>query len=404
MRVMQINAVSSVLSTGRSMKELTQELQKMGHETSVVYSEGTCDYSESYHMQNRVDKKIHALLSRISGLIGYFSWHETQKLFRYIDRWKPDVVRIANLHSNFINIPSLLRYLGKKNIPTVITLDDCFWFTGKCTHYTRIECYKWKKVCNHCPKWKADNKSWFFDRTERLQRDKKLFFDRIEHLAVVGVSKWVTNEAAKSNVLSNAREFTAIYNWIDMDIFQPLYSNPDIHLHGNRSVCILGVATFWSESKGLNDFIRIAIRHPEWSIILIGGYDNKINLPTNIRFIGRTDSTEELAKYYSNADVFVNPSQEETFGKVTAEALACGTPVVVYDTTASPELVGKGCGEIALHGDIDSLENAIVKVLAEKDEYTTIKCREYAKENFDLKTNTIKYCEVFRRIMVEKEG
>lgn len=73
----------------------------------------------------------------------------------------------------------------------------------------------------------------------------------------------------------------------------------------------------------------------------------------------RTANQAELAQWYSTADVFVNPTYEETFGLTTVEAQACGTPVVVYETDGCPETVAPGNGRLVPQGDMQALENAV---------------------------------------------
>lgn len=399
MRIMQINSVSGVMSTGRAMKEMAVSLQKRGHITSVVYSEGTLDYSEGYHMSNAIDKKLHALLSRLTGLVGYYSRNETKKLLRYLDEWKPELVRLGNLHSNFINIPLLLEYLGSRSIATVITLDDCFWYTGKCCHYTIASCDKWKKECGSCPKVHSDNISWFFDKTGEMLRDKRVKLQGISRLAVIGVSNWITNQAAQS-ILSNAFIRQTIYNWINIDLFKPVITDYRERLGLGRRFVILGVSAYWAKSKGLDDFLKLSRLIDEDTIILlVGDFREKIEMPNNIIAIPRTNSAQELAEYYSVADAFFNPSEEESFGKVTAEALACGTPVVVYDTTACPELVHEGCGAIVPLHNIYTAVNALNRIKAEgKDKYSS-NCREFAVSHFEESKCIKEYISVFEELV-----
>lgn len=398
MRIMQINAVSGILSTGRTTKELALSLQARGHETSVVYSEGILDYSDGYHMGNALDKKIHALCSRVTGLVGYFSYAETKKLLKYISKWKPDVVRLGNLHSNFVNIPMLLDFLCENNIGVVVTLDDCFWFTGKCCHYTIVGCFKWRKNCGNCPRIHRDNRSWIFDKTSMMLRDKRTKFCAMKRLAVVGVSKWITEQASQS-LFSCSKYIKKVYNWIDIDVFQNKTNQLRKELGIDDCFVILGVSTVWAKDKGLNDFLELSncLRKDE-RIVLIGDVTEKIEFPSNIISLPRTDTVEKLVEYYSMADVFVNPSVEETFGKVTAESLACGTPVIVYNTTACPELVGDGCGKVVELHNIFEMRRAISEIKSKGKEFYSEKCRDYAVENFEKEKCIHEYIQIFESL------
>ena len=398
MRIMQINAVSAILSTGRTTKELALALQARGHETSVVYSEGTLDYSEGYHMDNAIDKKIHALCSRITGLVGYFSYRETKKLLRYVSEWKPDIVRLGNLHGNFINIPLLLDFLYQQNIAVVVTLDDCFWFTGKCCHYTITKCYRWKEKCGKCPRLYRDNRSWFFDQTSKMLEDKRKKFGLIKKLAVVGVSKWITEQVCQS-IFSCSKYIKKVYNWIDIDMFKPTLSQVRDELKLDNSFVILGVSTVWATDKGLKDFIELSqyLKDDE-KIVLVGDMAREIKLPSNIISIPRTDTVEKLVEYYSMSDVFVNPSVEETFGKVTAEAMACGTPVIVYNTTACPELVTEACGKIVELHNVLQMRHAIDEIKHNGKQFYSQMCRNHAVDNFEKEKCIQEYIDIFESL------
>ena len=167
MKILIVNAVYKIKSTGRTYFELSEYARNNGHECLVVYGNSFGNYENSYFMGGNLDHKLHALKSRITGKIGCFSLCATNKLIKLIKEYKPDVVHLGNLHGNYVHIPKLLSYLAKNNIPTSITLHDCFFFTGYCTHYTLNRCYKWQEQCKNC-KYKEKYMSWFLDRSKYL--------------------------------------------------------------------------------------------------------------------------------------------------------------------------------------------------------------------------------------------
>ena len=155
MRILQINAVNAIASTGRNAKELGDFLLTNGHDSIIAYSKGpSIEKDREVIIGNNFDVKFHGLLSRLSGKQGYFSFFSTKKLLMYIDSLAPDVVVLNNLHANYINLPLTLKYLTKKDIATVAVLHDCWFYTGKCCHYTAQGCYKWKESCGDCPQLK----------------------------------------------------------------------------------------------------------------------------------------------------------------------------------------------------------------------------------------------------------
>lgn len=404
MKVLQINAVNKIASTGRTMQEMSDFLNENGHSCVAAYSKGMSVNPENEFVigNNKYDVKLHGLFSRLSGKQGYFSLKATKNLLKYMDEFKPDTVVLRNLHGNYINLPMLLKYLANKDIATVAVLHDCWFYTGKCCHYTVDGCYKWQESCGNCPSLKKYNKSWFFDKTHEMLADKKRLFGAIPRLAVVGVSDWLTREAKKAPAFENAKEITRIYNWIDLKIFQPTESSVREELGLKDEKVILFVASGWSKEKGLQTILDLSEKlQKNEKIVLVGNIDNSISLPQNVLHIKATNSVEELVKYYSMADVFVQPSLEETFGKVTAEALACGTPAVCFNSTANPELVGNGCGAVAAVGDTEEMMCEIRKILANGKEKYSYACINFAKENFDKNKNLEQYVSLFQNLLLE---
>lgn len=405
MKVLQINAVYGFSSTGRTCKELQESLLKRGIECFTVYGERKGDFENTKYIGNFLDHKLHALFSRISGKIGYGSKISTRKLIHFIEAYKPDIVHLRNLHGNYVNIPMLLKYLGKEDIATVITLHDCFLYTGKCCYYTETRCEKWKNVCGNCPTNRQWNKSWFFDRTQKMFLDKKKLLGRIGRLAVVGVSKWISDEAKLSPLMKNAHTIDYVYNWINFKSFyyrETIELRKKLRMEGEK--IILGVSALWVKDKGLNDFIELEKRLPKnYEIVLVGKLKEEMVLPKRITCVGATSSVDELAEYYSMADVFVSPSVQETFGKVVAEALSCGTPACVYETTALPELVANGCGEKVPVHNIDALAVAIKTICENGKEFYREQCINHAKKNFDLDTNVAQYLQIYESLLSAKE-
>ncbi len=401
MKLLQINAVYKQLSTGSNVYEMNEALRRDGHQCIAAYSVGKIQVpEEEYLIGTHAGRKLHALLSRITGLQGYFSSGATRKLLKYMAQEQPDVVVLNNLHANYIHLPMLLRFLAQNDIPTVAVLHDCWFYTGKCCYYTALACDKWKTGCKSCPAKKKFNKSWFFDRTSQMYQDRKKLFNAIPRLGVVAVSDWLLEQAKQSPVFQNALYMERIHNWIDTNQFLPV---PDTVLREklqlqNKKV-LLAVAAAWEPRKGIDTLLWLGRKLKDCeTLILIGSLDKKTVLPDGVISVPRTDSREELVAYYSMADVFVQPSLEETFGKVTAEAIACGTPVVCYDATANPELVGPGCGAVVPVGDREAMLCQIRKVLDTGKSVYTAPCRAFALERFNTQQIFAQYLQMFRNV------
>ena len=400
MKIVQINAVYKARSTGRTTLEMHNALREMGHESYVFCCNMHNPVDNVFRVGCLLDHKIHALCSRIFGLQGYFSFMATRRLITHLRSISPDVVILRNLHNNYVNFPMLLKYLDGAGCGVIDVLHDCWSFTGHCSYYTKQNCSKWQNECHNCQYLSEDNKSYFFDNSSAIFRMKRRRFSKLKNLAVVGVSKWITNEAKKSPIFDNAKLIIPIYNWINLEVFKPRDASElrtKLNIAPNQFV-VLGVSQGWSPQKGLLNFISIAKRMPDIMFVMVGNMAKNITLPSNIISIPPTSSIDELCQYYSMADVFLNFSVQETFGKVTAEAVSCGTPVIVNDATATPELCGEGCGYIIHNNDEDAAISAIKIIESKGKGNYTDKCRRFAVDNFDMGKGIEKYLLVFQQL------
>jgi len=404
MKIVQINAVYGVGSTGRIAQDIAAELHKQGHECYVFWAI-TCredGNTRLIRVGNTLDHKLHALLRRIDGKQGWHSKAATRKLCRELLQIKPDVVHLHNLHSNYIHLPRLLRFLGEYKIPTLITIHDSWMFTcGYCSHYFYHNCDQWTKGCTDCP---AVKKALRKDGA-RMYGIKEELYRQIPKLAINGVSQWTT-EAAGRGILKTAKIQETVYNWIDTELFEPQNNAAEVREkygipEGNK--LILGVSQGWSERKGLREFLQIADEMRGEATVILVGEDCGIPERENLKCIGFTNNRQELIDLYSAADVFVNPSRAETFGLVTAEALSCGTPVVAYNNSGSAELVAPQCGALATDGDADALVSMTRRVLDNPKESYSVACRQWVLENFEKQTQLQKYVELYEKLMEKAE-
>lgn len=398
MKVAYINDTFGTGSIGRLTKELAESFIQYGNEVRFFYAQGSGNADYSIKISSRNRQKVHAILSRITGLQGYFSYASTQTLIKYLREFSPDVVHLQNLHSNYINLKLLGNYIKSNNIATVITLHDCWFFTGKCTYFIASNCNKWMDGCGKCPQLHTDNvnPTLFFDITKKCLKDKENWFAKNEKLGVVGVSQWITSEAKKSIYKEN--EITCIYNWVDQGTFY-YHKNANVaELKLPRKKIVLMVSTNLSEIKGYKELIYLSNNlTEEFQLVYIGNNKANLFIPENVIYIKHTDSAAQLAEYYSIADVCVNTTKYETFGMVTAEAMSCGTPVIVYRNTASPELVGNGCGAVV--DSVNDILSAVNMVTRQNREKTRESCIQWAKIAFNKDDKVRDYVRFYERLI-----
>lgn len=401
MKIVQINAVYEYSSTGRTTKELHLYLLEQGVQSEVYYAAPNIGSVANELIGNKLDHKIHAFLSRLFGKQAFFSTMPTNKLIKQLRASAPDVVILRNVHSNYINLPILLNYLAKEDIATVVVLHDCWFYTGNCCHYTEAGCYKWKYECNNCPLIFKQKDSYFFDTTQSVFHIKKKLFESIPRLAVVGVSDWITNEAKISPILEHACIIKRIYNWIDRSVFYPRTNEKEIREKygiSETDFVALGVSMKWNYKKGEGMFVELAKRVPDIKVLMVGELSID-SLPFNVINIPPTSSVQELAGLYSMVDVLLNFSIQESFGKVAAEALACGTPLIVNNATANTEIPGE-CGYIVNNSDLEGVVKAVLEIRNKGKLYYQKKCVERARELFDIDKNIAQYMNLFSELQM----
>lgn len=394
MKILHITTVRSG-STGKTATDLKALLTQRGAAFRIAFSEPDGKpLCGDIVIGNRLDHAVHAFLSRLTGLQGYFSYFATRKLLKEVKAFQPDVVQLGNLHANYIHLPLLFRFLSRERIPVVMILHDCWFFTGKCTHFTARKCDKWKVRCSHCPARKADNVSWLFDRSRKMFEDRKRWYGSLASLRVIAVSDWEKNLAQQSPLFAKA-EVTRVYNWIDTDIFQPAGSEAiaqvmeKYHLDPDTRY-VLSVGSGWvvSRSKTI-DAIAFAGLLPQGYKLIIVGRSEKGIFPDTIVRIPYTSSPQELSVLYSLAEAYIHFSAEDTFGKVIAEAMACGTVPIVFDATACGETAGPYGIAVKPH-DVRAMIEALPEA-CEPSRQAAV--RQYALEHYRCPQNMEAYWE-----------
>lgn len=402
MVIVQVNAAYAVSSTGKTTQEMHEYLLERGYDSYVFCPQVHQPERGIYKIGNCVDHKIHGLFSLLLGCQGEYSKLATKVMLSKWDEIKPDVVVLRNLHANYLNIPMVLEYLTKKDVATVNVLHDFFSMTGHCCHYIADRCNKWQTECYKCPTLHKFNKSLLFDRSKHCFIGKKKGWQGIPRLAIIGVSNWTRDEAKKSPMFANARLIERIYNWVDVDCFYPqdttnLRKTLNIRL---EDFVVLGVAQHWTENKGLSKFLTIASKMPECKFVMIGEMKTDVQqIPDNVIPVGVLNDFCVLAQYYAMANVFLNFSVVETFGKVMAEALAAGCPIICNNTTAIPELCGKGCGYVMEDGSCEEAYKYINWLQEQDRSVCSETCRHFALNNFEKTNGLVKYEELFVRLI-----
>lgn len=393
--LLEINVTCNQGSTGKIAEQVGLIMKEKGW--TVHYAHGARRVLPSdlttFPFSSVLSEIKHYLLSRVFDGDGLGSKNKTNKLIDYIRKIKPDIVHLHNIHGYYLNYPALFEYLNANNIQTVITLHDCWTFTGHCTHFITSGCEKWKSHCRDCPQSHRNPKKTLFDRSSRNFDLKRKYLTSC-NVTIVCVSDWIKSFLPES-ILSKNRIIT-IRNGIDLSVFHPTSTSKSIT---SRPYKILGVANVWDIDKGFDDILQLRklLDLNNYNITLVGLTERQLSiLPTGVDGITRTSDTAELVKLYCDSDVLINPTYADTYPTVNLESIACGTPVITYKTGGSPESITDKTGIVVERGDVVGLADAI-KSLCSK-QFDRADCCAYATIHFDKNNCFQKYCSLFESL------
>lgn len=404
--LLQIDSTSGVGSTGRISETIARLAMEEGWTCHIAHS---CRYAgktiqNNIRIGSKFEEYVHFAKSFLFDKHGLGSASATRNLIGKIEEIKPDVIQLHCIHGYYLNYRILFEYLAKHDIPVVWTQHDCWAVTGHCAHFEKCGCKKWMTQCGNCPQIHTYPVS-ITDRSEKNHLLKKETFSSCGNMNIVYVSRWLES-VLKNSFLGQFPSFV-FPNGVDTSSFKPQIENtysikskygiPDKFI-------VLGVSSQWTEQKGLPLFISLREKLDErFVIVLVGLAKSQLSkLPDGIVGIQRTESKQELAALYSAAGIFANMSLEETFGLVTAEAISCGTPAIVFNSTACPEVVGEGTGYIIRPNDIDAVAETVIsefKKTAEQNAETRKKCREFAERKLDENVRFRNYVNLYNQLI-----
>jgi len=401
--LLQINSNLNSGGAGRIVEQIGKGALASGWESYAAFGRlNNPSELKAIRIGNFSSVLIHGFKTLILDQHGLGSSIATYLLIEKIKSIKPDVIHLHGLHGYYINVDILFSYLARTEIPVVWTMHDCWAITGHCTFFSDINCSKWEKECFECPKKRNYPSSLIVDRSKRNFQMKKLLFSSVKNLTVVSVSEWL-NQIMQRSFLKNA-DFRVILNGVDIGCFRPesqSINNLRNKLGIGNKHMLLGVATSWGERKGWKDYMKLSEILPDTCVIVMVGLSNRQikMLPPEIIGIQRTESLQELRDYYTTADVILNLSYMESFGLTTVEGFACGTPSIVYNSTASPELMNNETGLIVEPGNISQLADAVNQIIEKGKEYYKVNCRKRAETKFNKEDKIKEYQRLYSELI-----
>lgn len=391
MKVVQINVNCNGGSIGKIAVAVSRLLAENGIENYILYALGTSDYHLGIKYTTKAIVKLETLLSKVSGRFGFTAYVSTRRLLKQLDTIKPDIVHLHNIHNHNVHVGMLFKYLKKNDIKVFWTFHDCFAFTGYCMYFDMCRCEKWKRECNNCPQYRTY--SFFSDKSKKVYQMKQKAYEGCD-LTIITPSEWLA-KIVRQSMLRNQRT-EVIHNGIDLSVFQYRSSNLREKLGINDRYVVLGVAYNWEKRKGTDVFLRLANDlDSRYQIVLVGtNEDVDKKLPANIISIHKTADQGELAELYSMADVFAMPTREDNYPTVNMEAIACGTPVITYDTGGSPEMVDCKTGTVVPKDNYEMFKQAIIEA-CEAKKFKREDCFNKAQRDFSDKKCFVEYMNLY---------
>lgn len=401
--IVGINA-SNFGCTGRINIGIMKQADLNGYKTYTVCSKGRSTVKNKYENQifikGGVYKYIRTKIEYYSGYQNIGSYFSTKELLRKLDYIKPNLFHFHIMHTSFVNIKLLIDYANKNDIPIVWTMHDCWAFTGQCPYFDNVGCEKWKTGCMQCPQLYRYPASKWFDHSKENYERKKRIFTSIKKLEIVCPSQWLSDLVKKS--FFKGYNVSTIHNGIDTNSFYPQKSDLKKEYGVEDKFIVLGVAGSWEKRKGVEYFKKLAKENLKGVQIVMIGVSEEMSssLPDNIIAINKTDSLQQLARWYSCADVLLNPTLEDNFPTVNIEALSCGTPIITFDTGGSPEAIDVKTGIVVPKGDYTSLKQA-VEYIKQTRPFSSESCFNRAKK-FEEKIAFQKYIDLYNELLKEK--
>lgn len=327
-------------------------------------------------------------------------------LFQSEDFKKADIVHYHLIHNMFMSLFTFGELLKSKK--SIWTIHDPWIFSGHCIH--SIGCEKWKTGCEQCEKldllFSLNN-----DKANQMWRIKKELFES-NNMDIVVASKYMKRLIEQSPITGEVKRLHHIPFGINLEIFKPRASKEECKkkLKINPQDLVISFRTIDSEYKGVKYIIEALNNiNIERKVTLLtfndSGLVNRLKNKYNVVELGWIHDDNEMSNAYNASDIFLMPSTAEAFGLMAIEAMACGTPIVVFEGTALPDITfAPECGVTAKNSDAKSLQEAIETLINNENERKArgLIGRELAEKNYNVNDYFRKMINLYKEIYERK--
>ena len=370
---------------------------KQSDDSTIVCSHG---YLKGFKdaLINRVDNLPLALYPNRTGPIFSVGLIHSNSLKKYFNSF--DVFNVNWIAGAFQSINSI----SKISKPIVLTLHDSWSYTGGC--HIPFDCSKFKNDCGECPQLQSKKKK---DLSYYLQQKKKKLWTR-EDMIVVGGSNWIANNAKQSAIFKNHR-VEVIHPGLNLNVYKPLnkaFCRETLNIDLYSKVIVFGAVNSTSDfNKGFHLLLPalkyLLAEDPNLQLLVFGASEpsEQLDILANVKYLGKINDEALLAVLYASADVVIVPSMQESFGQTASESMACGTPVVAFDTSGLKDIIDhKINGFLAKPFDSEDLAKGISWVLSNPVRHVELgkAAREKAVKAFDISISVQKYTSLFEEL------
>lgn len=310
---------------------------------------------------------------------------------------------IINLHwiDQFVDLGT---FFHKTTAPIVWTLHDMNAFTGGC-HYD-VQCGRYTEACGHCPQLGSQREE---DLSRAVwERKREAYQGAIQdgRLHVVAPSEWLAREARRSTLLGGAPVEVIPYG-LDHTTFRrrsPRRQRRKLNIPEEHDVVLFVAQSTTNERKGFSLLAEALGTLGAEDVTLVSVGRDKPSIPGELHHAhaGRIEDDKKLARLYSMASVFVLPSRQDNLPNTVLESMACGTPVVGFDTGGVPDMVRPGeTGWLAEKGDVRSLRENLETALENDSarEGMRKRCRQVVEEEYTLERQAKRYTALYDSIL-----
>lgn len=330
--------------------------------------------------------------------------YSRRRILKTAKKENVDIIHLHNAHGHYLGLKDIAKLA--ESYPFVWTIHDCWIGTGHCA--SPYDCSERTNRCANCPHVE------YYPPVKNIGKiraayEKKRQLCQNENISFVVPSQWMKDILTQDMIPKE--KVQVIHNGIDTDEFVPLdktLTRKELGIPENKQIVGVIAAQLGIKLKGMHLFLEAIKQLPEidrYHFVIAGGGDEMSSVLSNEgishSYIGYLHGGKALSSFYSSLDILVNPSLAESFGLVNVEAMACGTPPVVYDIGPMREIVAEDVGWIAPECTAESLASAIQTAFTD-DAYKkkAQKCIRYVHEHFSLQKMVQAYLDLYEQLKI----